>query len=213
MFSKINLKIMLSNSKNKIIIYKILTLFIVYFSPFVLSKVYDVKPLYLVRDLHQICASSILVGFISNIGILFWCTTASICLFTAFSNLCLNKFKYFLITGGLLTTILLLDDFFLIHDRYVKEEIMYVFYFVSLIIICFKFRNILLKIDSKLLILSTVFFLLSLFFDITLQKLIFNYEFSQIGEELFKFLGIGFWANFWITSSLNQLKFNFSKKR
>ena len=54
-------------------------------------------------------------GAISQIGALLWCAAASICFFS--SRLLAGSPARFLRCAGLLTTVLLVDDMFLVHDQ------------------------------------------------------------------------------------------------
>lgn len=59
-----------------------------------------------------------LSGFLSSLGILLWCTTASICLFAALllRNAVASGTFWFLISSASLSTYLLLDDLFQVHE-------------------------------------------------------------------------------------------------
>lgn len=59
-------------------------------------------------------------GYLSSFGMLFWATAAGVCLFTgctlAPTTAARRETRGFLITFGVLTTILLVDDLFMIHE-------------------------------------------------------------------------------------------------
>lgn len=69
------------------------------------------------------------VGAVSNIGILLWCFSSSICFFSyvilkehkKINNNQLNKLANFLFYSGILTAFLLLDDLFLLHETVAPE--------------------------------------------------------------------------------------------
>ena len=59
---------------------------ILYVAILYVSYLYNIKLSLVVRDLAQTCGYPIGVGMISNIGILLWGATTSICLFASFSE-------------------------------------------------------------------------------------------------------------------------------
>ena len=66
------------------------------------------------------------IGIVSNIGILYWCATASICFFcfAVLRNLEKQReFQRFILSSGLITSLLLVDDFFLLHENYLQLNI------------------------------------------------------------------------------------------
>ena len=72
----------------------------------------------LTRDMAAIANVHPLTGVVSNVGILLWCATAAICLFS--SSLLRQQGARpeagFLLWAGLVTTGLLVDDFFMFHE-------------------------------------------------------------------------------------------------
>ena len=146
---------------------------------------------------------------ISNIGILLWGAAASICLFTTFSGGIKRESSKLLLLGGIFSGLLCIDDFFLIHDRYIGPDFLNFTYLTISIFILVRFRRILKIIGLFNLIISILFLGLSVFFDGVIQQ-IFNqsYELTQLIEEGFKFLGIACWLNFWCKASSHALKFD-----
>tara|TARA_B100000530_G_scaffold268136_1_gene180747 strand:- start:174 stop:623 length:450 start_codon:yes stop_codon:yes gene_type:complete len=145
---------------------------------------------------------------ISNIGILLWGAAASICLFTKFSQNINSDSSKLLLLGGLFSGLLCIDDFFLLHDRYIGPDFLNLTYLAISIFLLVRFRRLLKKIGLFNLIISILFLGLSIFFDGVIQQ-IFNqsYEITQLIEEGFKFLGIACWLNFWCKASSYALKF------
>ena len=84
----------------------------------------------ILRDLAQWCKASLGIGLISNIGYLLWMSSASIALFTSFLGLGNkgNHAKSFTRYGGCFSLFLCIDDMFLLHDRYIPEEVLYPVY-------------------------------------------------------------------------------------
>ena len=192
----------------KLFYISILPSIILYLLILYISNFHNIKLVLVVRDLAQTCGYPIGVGMISNIGILLWGAASSICLFTAFSKSINREESKLLLLGGLFSGLLCIDDFFLLHDRYVGPDFMNLTYLSISIFLLVKFLSILKKIGLFNLIISILFLGLSIFFDGVIQQ-IFNqrYELTQLIEEGFKFLGIVCWLNFWCKASSSALRF------
>ena len=181
---------------------------IIYTSIIGLSIANGIEPILVIRDLAQTYGAPILIGLISNLGVLMWAASASIALFSSLSGLIEKPEKSnFLFLGGILTCILCLDDFFLLHDRYIGPDLLYATYSIIGIYILIKFRKLIIEIDF-LPFISSVFFLgLSIIFDKFFQGIFAeNYLNVNLLEECFKFIGIACWMNFWCKASINSLK-------
>ena len=144
---------------------------------------------------------------ISNIGILLWGAAASICFFTTFSGGINRESSKLLLLGGIFSSLLCIDDLFLLHDRYIGPDFLNLTYLAISIFLLVRFRRILKKIGLFNLIISILFLGLSVFFDGVIQQ-IFNqsYELTQLIEEGFKFIGIACWLNFWCKASSYAFK-------
>ena len=150
------------------------------------------------------------VGIVSNIGVLLWCVSASICLFTFFSiikrrNNQLNEDTLFLLFFGLTTSILLLDDLFLIHEFIgprilnIPEKQIYVFYGMIVLFGIVRFKKVILQNEWVILSLSFSFFALSVAIDIfgSLPYI----PSSTFVEDSFKLLGIVSWVCYFVLAS------------
>ena len=193
---------------SKLFYISILPSTILYVAILYISNLHNIKLSLVLRDLAQTCGYPIGVGMISNIGILLWGAATSICLFTAFSQNINSDSSKLLLLGGLFSGLLCIDDFFLLHDRYIGPDFLNLTYLAISIILLVRFRLILKKIGIFNLVISILFLGLSIFFDGVIQQ-IFNqsYEFTQLIEEWFKFLGIACWLNFWCKASSYALRF------
>lgn len=138
------------------------------------------------------------VGLLSDIGILIWTAAASICLFT---SLVLRKWKSdrlvadFLLYSGVLTTLLMLDDFFLIHETVaLRDRYLFLAYLLGVVFIMVRFRKLIQHSAYELLFVSLFFFGLSLFVDVgqnRVEEVIGDWRI--LVEDGFKFLGIVGW--------------------
>ena len=181
---------------------------IIYLAILYISNIHNIKLSLVIRDLAQTCGYPIGVGMISNIGILLWGAASSICLFTTFSVSINRESSKLILLGGLFSSLLCIDDFFLLHDRYVGPDFLNLTYLAISIFLLVRFRMLLKKIGIFNLVISILFLGLSIFFDGVIQQ-IFNqsYELTQLIEEWFKFIGIACWLNFWCKASSYSLKF------
>ena len=193
---------------NKLFYVSILPSTILYLAILNISNFYNIKLNLVVRDLAQTCGYPIGVGMISNIGILLWGAAASICLFTTFLEGINRESSKLLLLGGIFSSLLCIDDLFLLHDRYLGPDFLNLTYLAISIFLLVRFRRILKIIGLFNLLISILFLGLSVFFDGVIQQ-IFNqsYELTQLIEEGFKFIGIACWLNFWCKASSSALKF------
>ena len=181
---------------------------VLYISILGLSNSFGIKSILVVRDLAQTCGYPIGVGLISNLGILIWAGSAAISLFSSLSGLIEKKENsYFLLLGGILTSIFCLDDFFLLHDNYIGPDFLYITYSSIGIYILIKFRKLIADIDFLAFISSFFFLSLSIIFDKFIQEFFpNNYLTINLIEECFKFIGIICWMNFWLKASTKSLR-------
>ena len=193
---------------SKLFYISILPSAILYLAILYISNFYNIKLSLVVRDLAQTCGYPIGVGMISNIGIFLWGAAASICLFTTFLEGINRESSKLLLLGGVFSSLLCIDDLFLLHDRYIGPDFLNLTYLAISIFLFVRFRRILKTIGLFNLLISILFLGLSVFFDGVIQQ-IFNqsYELTQLIEEGFKFIGIACWLNFWCKASSNALKF------
>ncbi len=197
---------------NKLLCISILPSATLYIAILYISNFHNIKLSLVVRDLAQTCGYPIGVGIISNIGILLWGAAASICLFTTFSASTNKESSKLLLLGGLFSGLLCIDDFFLLHDRYIGQDFLNLTYLAISIFLLVRFLKILKNIGLFYLVIPILFLGLSLFFDGVIQQ-IFNqsYELTQLIEEGFKFIGIACWLNFWCKASSFALQFGTPK--
>ena len=193
---------------NKLFYVSILPSTILYLAILSVSNLYNIKLSLVVRDLAQTCGYPIGVGMISNLGILLWGAAASICFFTTFLEGINRESSKLLLLGGIFSSLLCIDDFFLLHDRYLGPDFLNLTYLAISIFLLVRFRRILKIIGLFNLLISILFLGLSVFFDGVIQQIFNqNYELTQLTEEGFKFIGIACWLNFWCKASSNSLKF------
>ncbi|HUR21682.1 MAG TPA: hypothetical protein VMZ90_12780 [Vicinamibacterales bacterium] len=153
----------------------------------------------LTRDMAAVAHVHPLVGVVSNVGILLWCATAVICLFSAslLRQLGLLAEARFLMWAGLMTTVLLVDDLFMIHEYiapvhfHVGEKVVLASYACASGAYLLSHRRLILAANYQLLAAAMVLFTASMAVD-----------FSDVGgwwrlsEDGFKILGIVSWLGY-----------------
>ncbi len=169
----------------------------------------------LFRDPIAIGRLPIYSGVLSNVGALIWCASAAVCLFAYFlsrhaTNPRLNP--TFLLAAGLITTMLLIDDFFMLHDfndssTVVPFEMGYVLftsYAVAFIWFLTQFRATILRTEYLLLALALAGIAVSLFVDSTAEVL--PWRAMYLFEDGSKLAGIVSWAAYLMKTSALQLR-------
>lgn len=153
------------------------------------------------RDPASVMNAHFYTGILSNIGILFWCIAATTCLFAC---LLLIKLRgetaeaYFLLYFGTLSAMLLIDDFFLLHEIlsdliFKSERLVYLMYMLILGYGLVYFRQLILRTDFKLLTISLGFFSASVVFDLLPEGWS---AWHHLLEDGAKFMGIVVWCNY-----------------
>jgi hypothetical protein len=162
----------------------------------------------LTRDPLQVARMPVYTGMLSNLGALIWTGTAAICLFSyavTRRQTTDGASAHFLLAGGLFTTTLLLDDFFMLHEivfpRYlgVPEQLIYAGYGLALVWFLGSFRSTLLETDWLLFACALAAFGLSLIGD--LIEAIVPFPGSAVIEDSAKLVGIMSWAAYFMMFS------------
>lgn len=164
------------------------------------------------RDPAAITRSNPFFGFLSNIGVLFWCASAAICLFSATllnARLAEDEGSLFLLSSGLLSLLLLLDDLFLLHEQVfpeyfsIDQETTIAGYGAITIAYLARFRRVILKTEYVFLALALGFFGLSQVADYLQDRV--EIPWHRLFEEGFKLLGIVNWTGYFARTSRRQV--------
>lgn len=187
----------------------LLSLFIL--AAIALSSVYMDIPIYkFMRDPSSITNVSPFIGIISNFGVLLWCTSAAICLFSwiILSHRSYEtEFSKFILCSGLMTVLLLIDDFFRLHEYIfpkflgLPEKIVIMGYGTLILFGLIKFRKCILKTEFLILLAAIGFFGLSLIVDLfqnDIEQLVGQWRI--LFEDGFKLLGIVSWLGYFLRS-------------
>lgn len=122
--------------------------------------------MYLGTDMHALTTDG---SFISDLGAILWCVAASVCFFAALllrENQTKDVYR-FLLYSALLTTYLLFDDFFRLHEIYfpkylnMDEKIIYLVLGIAAFTLVIIFRQIILRTNYIVMIVSLGFLAIS----------------------------------------------------
>lgn len=163
------------------------------------------------RDPAQAVGHHPFVGLLSNIGLLLWCASSAICVF-CFAALRHDATKRnvaaLLLAAASISSILLLDDYFLLHDfvvptyLHVSEKAVYGVYGIGAFAFLMGFQSTIVRTEYVILALAFVFFALSTLFDVIPAYVPGHFLF----EDGFKLLGIMSWVCYFTRVSLQYLE-------
>lgn len=108
-------------------------------------------------------------SFLSDLGIILWCVSATVCFFAAvlLRNNQQHQACQFLVYSALLTAYLLFDDFFELHERYfpkllnIDEKIIYIILGIATAILVIRFRQIILRTNYIVMLMALGFLTIS----------------------------------------------------
>lgn len=152
-----------------------------------------------------------LLGVVSNIGVLCWCAAAAMCFMGAAvlrrqgSG---SPLRPFLLSAGLVTGTLLIDDLFMVHDWFVvydlqlDEKLLFAIYGMIVVAFLLHFRSVILSSEYRLLGLALSFFALSLAIDALAPETLPMQHLYEDGAKLF---GIVSWLGYFGRTSLEAL--------
>jgi hypothetical protein len=158
------------------------------------------------------------IGLVSNFGVLCWGAAASVCLFGGWLSIKSGNHRtnaWFLISAGLISTILMLDDLYLLHEEvlpdhaFIPQKLVFVGYGVMVLAFLIRFRDTIFQSDYLLLILAFGFFAISVGVDLFVEPEEFTifggFPGRHIIEDGFKLLGIATWSVYLIRTSMQKV--------
>ena len=154
--------------------------------------------LQILRDPAQQTGQSSFLGFVSNIGVWLWVSSAAICFFIVITGdmVTKNGQRELLFLAGMLSIILAFDDFFMIHDRYINERICYVAYAFIAGTLLIRHFKLIIEIEGFAFLLACSLLMLSILTDLIQLRIPIQYDYTQVFEEGFKFIGAATWLYF-----------------
>ncbi|USD39550.1 hypothetical protein [Ferrimonas sp. SCSIO 43195] len=149
----------------------------------------------ILRDPAQQSGQSSFLGFLSNIGTWVWVSATAITLFALWCGQG-RRYTELLLLMAALSSMLAIDDFFMIHDRYINQKICYLAYALfALALVARHFRTIV-SSQGFAFVLAGGLLALSIVTDLIQHRLPMAYDHVQVVEEGFKFIGAVTWLYF-----------------
>ena len=176
-----------------------------------MSLVTDTTLAEFTRDPAATTGAHPLLGVVSNIGVLCWCATAVACFLSAavlHRQASRSRLRPFLFSAGLLTSVLLFDDLFMLHDWFVvyelqmDEKLLFAVYGLMLATFLVRFRDVILSSQYVLLELALGFFAISLAMDALAPETL---RMQHLYEDGAKLLGIVSWLGYFVGAALEAL--------
>ncbi len=161
---------------------------------------------FLTRDRAGLLGVHPVTGLLSNLGILVWSSCAFVALFSAIvlRKRDLEVVSRFLLSAGVLTLVLLFDDFFLFHEYLarnylgIREEVVYAFYALATSSHLILFRRLISRTEYHLLGAAFAFFAISIAVDMDPPA---SDSWLYLVEDGSKFLGICSWCAYYVRTS------------
>ncbi|MCZ4352973.1 hypothetical protein O4H61_10655 [Roseovarius aestuarii] len=152
----------------------------------------------ILRDTAQLTKHNSFLGFVSSIGSWLWVSAATLCFFgmATYDGRPEDTHRRLLKLTGWFGAVLAVDDFFLIHDRYIAEGILVPLYAAFVIYLVVKFRDTIAEVDALAFLTAGGMLFMSVAVDAVQEILPVSYAATQILEEGFKFLGGAGWLYF-----------------
>ncbi|MGB0385077.1 MAG: hypothetical protein ACPGWR_09660 [Ardenticatenaceae bacterium] len=173
---------------------------------------FDIPISIFTRDPAAVAHVPLYAGFISNVGVLFWCATAAVSFFTVLVLVNTDhdgKPLLFLLGISFLTGLLMLDDLFLFHEKiyprflHLPEKAAFVGYGIFLLACLIQFRAVVLSSNYVVLFVSFLLMGLSLAVDTLPEDWS---SFHHLFEDGFKLLGIVTWFVYFSSLSAKQIE-------
>ena len=178
-----------------------------------LVSVYRNVPIaFVLRDPLATLQAHPLTGVLSNVGVLVWCAGAAICFLTHTllrEQEGKEEMQAFLLWSGLITSMLLLDDFFQFHDGLIPmylgkgEDPVYLGYALITAWYLVRFRRVILASTWGVLFTALTFFALSLAVDALQDS--WSSPWRILFEDGFKLLGIVSWSSYLIRTCVRAI--------
>lgn len=170
---------------------------------------FDIDTEELTRDVNALAGLPPYAGMVSNLGVLFWCASATLCLFTGLigkrKGLSIESFLFY---SGILSAVLMLDDLFLLHEEifpenlHIPEKLVFAIYGILAFTIFFLHRKIVFSTNYLILLTCTMFLGLSVFVDVFFN----NFRGEDLVEDGAKIIGIMTWFGYYATLGYETIK-------
>jgi hypothetical protein len=166
-------------------------------SALLLKKIFGFNIMQILREMAEQTEVSSFLGFMTAVGCWLWISAAAICIFGA--TTCKPepaRNREILILTALFSLILAIDDFFMIHDRYINQLICYFAYALAAGTLLLRHFKLIIQIDAPAFVLAGGLLALSILIDLIQFRIPLVYPITQAMEEGCKFVGGGVWLYF-----------------
>lgn len=165
------------------------------------------------RDVFTLGTIPVWTGLVSNVGAMTWAATAGICFFAAVTSSGAGRERGLLAGGGLISGVLLFDDFFAVHEWVapdivgIPEEVVYSVYVTLIGGLLIGFRREIL--DRRPGLLATALGLLGV--SLGIDQFLGAPDYDQRGvktfiEDSFKFVGIATWFAYFVLVATDAVR-------
>lgn len=163
------------------------------------------------KDPAQILNTPFYLGLFSYLGILLWCGSVAICFFArslVLKSDATKAIRTFLFCSGLVTTLLMFDDLFLLHEEVfpkylgIPEKGVFVIYSNILLLFILLFRETIFK--TEYLILGFAYFLIGA--STFVKRIPMPIPEDTFLEDAVKFFGIICWFTYFLRLAYGELK-------
>ena len=151
-----------------------------------------------VRDAAQTLDASSFLGFLSNIGTWLWVSATAICFFSALSGdfSGQKQRRGMLVLMGLFSLTLAVDDFFMLHERYINQNYCFIVYAALAGALLVKYWEMLFEFEGLIFLIAGFFLSFSIAIDFIQPRYKQFYNVLQLAEEGSKFIGAATWLCF-----------------
>ncbi|MBT8433714.1 MAG: oxidase [Gammaproteobacteria bacterium] len=152
----------------------------------------------ILRDPAQQTGLSSFLGFVSNIGVWLWVSSAAICFHSVLTKPWAGSksLSELMLLLGLFSLLLAVDDFFLLHDRYVYSKGIFLFYAICALAILIRHYRKIVEIDGFTFLFAGLLLASSIEIDVNQRRIPLDYAYLQLIEEGCKFVGAAIWLFF-----------------
>lgn len=187
-----------------------------------LAVLFDVKISSFTSDVTAIAGLHPLSGMLSNLGIYFWCISATTSFFSAALLYATNQREHlsFLFSSALLSAYLMLDDAFLFHEDIAErifglnEKAVFVVLGLAVLAYLFRFNRVILQTNYLHLLAAFVFLSSSVTVDSILEPWVENLgDWEFLIEDGAKWLGIVSWCVYHTQTAFSFVLNGFNKQR
>lgn len=169
----------------------------------------DLATGYVFRDTQTIGGLTWYAGALSNAGIVMWVLTAAIAIFG--SRVARDReTRGFLLSGGLLSSVLGFDDLYMVHERIfprvlsLSEQLLFSLYLVAVTLYLYRYRREILNSDFALLGAALVCFAASMVVDLLTEHKPWPL-YRHALEDTPKLVGLSLWMTYHVRTTWQRV--------